>query len=42
MDGLYDCEFKSIADAAKACGLKSTSGISAALKNPEKSSAEYR
>lgn len=42
LDGNYDCEFKSIADAAKALNLKSTSGISAALKNPQKSSGGYK
>ena len=42
MDGNYDSEFSSITNAAKSLNLKSTSGISAALKNSQKSSGEYR
>jgi hypothetical protein len=40
--GEYDCDFKSLADAAKASNLKSPSGISAALKDSSKSSGGYR
>jgi hypothetical protein len=42
MDGKYDSKFDSLADAAKALNLKSTSGISSALKDPRKSSGGYR
>lgn len=37
----YDCEFESLADAAKALNLKSKSGISAAIKDTNKSSGGY-
>ena len=42
MNGDYDCEFNSIADAIKELGLKSAGGISAALKDTNKSSGGYR
>lgn len=42
MDGNYIDEFSSLSEAAKSLGLKSTSGISAAIKDPKKSSGEYR
>ena len=42
MNGQYDCEFKSIADAARSLNLKSTSGISAAIKDSQKSAGGYR
>lgn len=41
LDKKYDCEFKSLADAAKALNLKSKSGISAAIKDASKSSGGY-
>lgn len=42
LEGKFDTEFKSIADAAKALGLKSQSGISGALKDSKKSSGGYK
>lgn len=42
IDGSYDSEFKSIACAAKESGLKSTSSISSAIKNPKKTAGGYR
>lgn len=42
LDGKYDGEFKSLAEAAKEVNLKSQAGISAALKDPKKSSGGYR
>lgn len=42
LEGKFDAEFKSLADAAKALNLKNYSGISAALKNPKKSSGGYK
>lgn len=42
LEGDYDCEFKSLAEAAKSVDLKSKSGISAAIKNPSKSSGGYK
>lgn len=41
LDKKYDCEFKSLSDAARATGLKSKSGISAAIKNCDKTSGGY-
>lgn len=42
LEGKYDSEFKSLAEAAKSVNLKSHSSISAALKDAEKSSGGYR
>lgn len=42
LDGKYDGEFKSLADAAKNLNLKSYTSISAALKDPKKVSGGYR
>ena len=42
LDGKYDKTFKSLADAAKELGLKSKSGISAAIKDPTKTSGGFK
>lgn len=42
LEGDYNTEFESLAEAAKSLGLKSKSGISAAIKNHNKSSGGYR
>lgn len=42
ISGEYDAEFKSLAEAAKSLNLKSTSSISAALKDSNKTSGGYK
>jgi hypothetical protein len=42
LDGEYVDSFKTLIEAAEACGLKTKDGISAAIKDPNKTSGNYR